>query len=238
MFLFYGKLREMKKIFFGIAVGLCTVFWGGFVQAATYKVPYLSLKRTPYAKANKKKIYNYKYYYKRNWNLPRNKWDSRFTMKKYRFSSQFKSSDYEKWRMMSGDSHDLTATEYNQSNNGGITREMARQVRLEESAKRKKGQMCGESFLKDTDITRWACECDNSLEYAERKWECDNKRQEFCQYTDSEMGEYLRQLDVHNRCCICNNGWVCEYSSVAGNNEEHACSWDVEATPVTPVKAK
>ena len=222
----------MKKIFFGIVMSLSVVFGGSFVQAATYTLPTLSLKRTPYAKANKKNIYNYKYYYKRNWKLPRNTWDSRFTMKKYRYSPKFKSSDYEKWRMMSGDSHDLSATEWNQSNSGGITRAMARQARLEESAKRKGGQMCGESFLKDTDISRWACECDNSLEYADREWECDNKRQEFCQYKDSSLGEYLISLERRNRCCICDDGWKCEYSTISGSTEQHKCSWEVEDAPV------
>ncbi len=216
----------MKKIFAVIAFLLCLGSMGEMVFSATYTLPYISLNRTPYAKTNKSDAYNYKRFYKRNAYVPRQQWDSRVRIHQYRYSPKFQPSDYEKWRMMSGDSYDLSATEYNQSN-GGMTREEARQKALEESAKRKRGQMCGENFSSDEDIERWDCECDLSQEYEDREWECNNKRQEFCAYDDSSLGEYLTYLEVKNRCCTCDDGWKCEYSTVAGSDVAHECSGDV-----------
>ncbi|MBT3348818.1 hypothetical protein HN954_00025 [bacterium] len=50
---------------------------------------------------------------------------------------------------------------------------------------------------------------------------------QFCNLSGSIIGEYLTTTEIENRCCECDDGWECEYDSVAGN-VPHACSSENE----------
>lgn len=49
---------------------------------------------------------------------------------------------------------------------------------------------------------------------------------DFCNYSHSIMGEYLPSEEVKNRCCVCLDGWKCQYSSIASSTKQHLCDAD------------
>jgi hypothetical protein len=48
---------------------------------------------------------------------------------------------------------------------------------------------------------------------------------DFCPYLDSRIGEYLEPEEVADRCCVCNNGWQCQFESrnVSEGDEYRQC---------------
>jgi hypothetical protein len=56
---------------------------------------------------------------------------------------------------------------------------------------------------------------------------------DFCNYNNSIVGEYLPSLEVKNRCCVCLDGWKCEYSTLAGSTKQHICTPDWEPPDTT-----
>lgn len=51
---------------------------------------------------------------------------------------------------------------------------------------------------------------------------------DFCNYSNSIIGEYLPSEEVKNRCCVCLDGWKCQYSSIASSTKQHLCDADWE----------
>lgn len=46
---------------------------------------------------------------------------------------------------------------------------------------------------------------------------------DFCNYQDTIIGEYLPSEEVKNRCCVCLDGWKCQYSVLSGGAEQLSC---------------
>ena len=59
------------------------------------------------------------------------------------------------------------------------------------------------------------------------------KTQDFCNYHNSIIGEYLPSAEVKNRCCECLDGWKCQYSTIAGGAKQHNCDPDWEPPDTT-----
>jgi len=49
---------------------------------------------------------------------------------------------------------------------------------------------------------------------------------DFCNYQDTIIGEYLPSEEVKNRCCVCLDGWKCQYSVLSGGAEQLPCDPD------------
>lgn len=56
---------------------------------------------------------------------------------------------------------------------------------------------------------------------------------DFCNYNNSIIGEYLPSETVKNRCCVCLDGWKCEYSVLSGATKQHLCTPDWEPPDTT-----
>ncbi len=59
---------------------------------------------------------------------------------------------------------------------------------------------------------------------------------DFCNYHESIIGEYLPSEEVSNRCCVCLDGWKCQYSTISGGSHQHDCDpdWEVPDTTGAP----
>jgi hypothetical protein len=49
---------------------------------------------------------------------------------------------------------------------------------------------------------------------------------DFCNYHNSILGEYLPSEEVSNRCCVCLDGWKCEYSAIVRGSFQRICDPD------------
>ena len=49
---------------------------------------------------------------------------------------------------------------------------------------------------------------------------------DFCNYQGSVSGEHLPSTEVKNRCCVCLDGWKCQYTILAGSSEQLPCDPD------------
>ncbi len=49
---------------------------------------------------------------------------------------------------------------------------------------------------------------------------------DFCNYESTIIGEYLPSAEVRNRCCVCSDGWKCEYPDISGSTEQRPCTPD------------